>query len=163
MKIEAEIKSFSIVFLLSVFLIILSFDVSGQKKSDSEIVITIERTACFGSCPVYSAQVYSDGTVIYEGKDFVKVSGRKEHKISVENVKKLIKEFEDADYFSLKEEYQTDENGMSYTDQPTTTTSISVNDKHKKVVNYLGAPKKLRELEDKIDKIADLYKYIGPA
>ena len=134
----------------------------AQQKSDSEIIITIEREACFGSCPVYSAQIYVDGTVIYDGKDFVKVTGKKQHKISEAKVKELVKAFDQIKYFSLKDRYEADENGMSVTDQPTTTTSISLNGKQKKVVNYYCAPKQLEKLENTIDKIAGLYEYIGP-
>ena len=40
-----------------------------------EVVITLERTACFGVCPVYKLTVYGDGRVVYEGKRFVRVEG----------------------------------------------------------------------------------------
>ena len=56
----------------------------------------------------------------------------------------------------------TDENGMSVTDMPTTTTSICLNGKKKRVVNYYHAPRKLDELEDKIDSLAGLYSLLGP-
>ena len=134
----------------------------AQQKPTSEIIITIEREACFGSCPVYSAQIYADWTVIYDGKDFVKIIGKKQHKISEENLKKLIEAFEQVKFFSLKDRYDSDENGMSVTDQPTTTTTISLDGKKKKVVNYYCAPKELEKLEDTIDRIAGLHEYIGP-
>jgi hypothetical protein len=139
-----------------------NFNIQAQETSDSEIVITIERTACFGSCPVYSAQIYADGTIVYYGKDFVKITGRKQHKISEEKVEELIKAFEQVEYFSFKARYDSDGNGMSVTDQPTTTTSFSLNGEQKKVVNYYSAQKGLKTLEDKIDEIARLYEYIGP-
>ena len=136
----------------------------AQHKLDSEIIITIEREACFGSCPVYSAQIYADGTVVYDGEEFVKVKGKKQHIISRENLKKIIQAFEQIKYFSLKDKYASAENGMKGpTDLPTTTTSIFLNGKRKKVVNYFGAPKELDELENTIDKIAGLSEYIGAA
>ena len=149
--------------LSTLFVIVLNLSAVAQQKSDSKIIITIEKEACFGSCPVYSAQIYTDGTVLYEGKDFVKVTGKKQHKISEEKVKELVKAFEQIKYFSLKDKYESDENGMSVTDQPTTTTTISLNGKQKKVVNYYCAPKELEELENTIDRIAGLYEYISPA
>ena len=60
----------------------------------------------------------------------------------------------------MKNKYEFDENGMSFTDLPTTTTSISLNGKYKKVVNYYGTPKELNELENKIDEVAGLKKFI---
>lgn len=136
--------------------------VEGVQKCEGDILITIERGACFGTCPIYSAQIYADGTVVYVGKDNVKTTGERRFKISQDRIQALIKEFERIDYWSLKDKYETDENGMSVTDMPTTTTSICLNGKKKRVVNYYHAPRKLDELEDRIDSLAGLYSLLGP-
>ena len=149
-------------FLTALTLLSVCLSTSAQRKPDSEVVITIERGACFGSCPIYSAQIYADGTVIYRGVDFVKIKGNRRHRIPKDRVNELIKAFEQINYFSLKERYDTDENGRSVTDMPTTTTSISWNGKYKKVIDYYYSPKELVTLEDLIDKLAGLNKYIGP-
>ena len=164
MKLELKTKNYlsSVLFLLLIVTFAPYLSVQAQQKVDSEILITIERESCFGSCPAYSAQIYADGTVIYVGISDVKVTGKRQHKISETKVKELIAAFEKVNYFSLKDKYQSDENGMSMTDLPTTTTSISIKGKQKKVVNYYCAPKELSELEDFIDKAASLYEYIGP-
>jgi hypothetical protein len=148
--------------ILTLFLFMPPRRVEGSQKCEKDIVITIERTSCFGDCPVYSAQIHADGEVVYVGKRLVKEIGERRFKISQENLRRIIKEFERIDYFSLKDRYETDENGMSVTDLPTTTTSICLDGKKKTVVNYYNAPKKLFELEDKIDSLAGLYKYLGP-
>jgi hypothetical protein len=127
---------------------------SASNKCEHDIVITMVREVCFGACPVYSVQIYADGTVIYVGKENVREIGERRFKISAEKLRGLIKEFERIDFFSLRDRYDIDENGMSVTDQPTTTTSICLNGKKKKVVDYCYAPKELVELEDKIDTIA---------
>jgi hypothetical protein len=150
----------SVVLALSLFVPHPKAEVS--QKCEKDIVITIQRSACFGNCPIYSAQIYADGAVVYVGDEFVKEKGERRFKIPQENIQKLIKEFERIDYFSLKDKYDADENGMSVTDLPTTITSICLDGKTKRVVNYYGAPKKLFELEDKIDNLAGLYKYLGP-
>lgn len=134
----------------------------AQKEADSEILITIKRETCLGGCPSYSAQIYADGTVVYRGDDFVKVKGERRHKVAETKVLELVKAFERIDYFSLKDKYEVDANGRSVTDQPRTTTSISLNGRYKKVVDYYCAPKELVALEDLIDKLAGLYEYIGP-
>src|SRR5438067_949141 len=84
---------------------------TAQKKSASETLITIKREACFGSCPVYSAEIHNDGTVVYVGEENVKVKGEQRHKISGDRVKELIMAFERIKYFSLKDKYEVDENG----------------------------------------------------
>jgi|SRR5215213_2250816 len=135
--------------------------VAFQECNDN-IVITIEREGCFGDCPAYSARIYSDGTVVYVGRSDVKEVGERRSEISQKGIQELIKEFQRINYFDLKDRYETDENGMSVTDQPRTTTSICLNGKKKTVVNYLFAPKELDALEDKIDNLAGLYKFLGP-
>lgn len=147
---------------LTLTLLLIFPSVVAQKKSHASILITIKREACFGSCPIYSAQIYNDGTVVYVGEEYVKVKGEWRHKISQDRVDELMKAFERIRYFSLKDRYEVDETGRSVTDQPTTTTSFSLNGKQKKVVDYYCAPKELVELEGLIDKLAGLYAYIGP-
>jgi hypothetical protein len=77
----------------------------AQIASDRKVLITIDRKSCFGSCPVYSAQIFTDGSVVYKGEAFVKVEGERTHKIGEVLLKKLVKAFQEIDYFSLKDEY----------------------------------------------------------
>jgi hypothetical protein len=134
----------------------------AQIKPDSQPVITIKRETSLGCSPDYSAEIYRDGTVVYHGVTCVKVVGDKRHKISADAVDQLIKAFDRANYFSFKDAYEFDEHGISYTDLARTTTSISIDGKHKQVVDYLSPPKKLVALEGAIEKLAALYQYIGP-
>lgn len=126
-----------------------------------EILITIERTGCEGICPVYSAEIYSDGTVIYRGEHFVKFAGEKRYKISEDKLEKIISEFNRINYFSLKNKYETDEFGICITCQPTTITSINTGGRRKKIINYYGAPGSLDRLANKIDKLSGLSELIG--
>ena len=141
---------------------LLSLGAIAQSKPDSQPVITIKRETSLGCSPDYSAAIYRDGTVVYHGVACVKVVGDKRHKISADAVDQLIKAFDQANYFSFKDAYEFDEHGTSYTDLARTTTSISINGKHKQVVDYLNPPKKLVGLEAAIEKLAALYQYIGP-
>lgn len=124
-----------------------------------DVVITLERTACFGTCPVYTLVIYGSGTVIYEGEDFVKIKGKQETTISQEEIKQLISEFETVDYFSLNDSYTE----RTITDAETVTTSITIDGKTKTIEHYHGdfsAPKQLTELEDKIDVIVNSNQWI---
>jgi hypothetical protein len=150
----------SVTVLVLVMLSLCSTVIAQNQRS--QILITIKRQACFGSCPIYSAEIYSDGTVVYHGEDFVKVRGEQRHTITMDRLAELVKAFQRANYFSLKDRYEVDEKGHSMTDLPRTTTSISLNGKTKKVIDYYCPPKELVALEDLIDKLAGLYEYIGP-
>ena len=41
-----------------------------EESSKDQVVtkITLERTACFGSCPVYKVTIFNDGTVRYKSR-----------------------------------------------------------------------------------------------
>lgn len=43
----------------------IQFQVVSYTGSENDIVITLKRTPCFGDCPVYSLEIYSDGLVIF--------------------------------------------------------------------------------------------------
>ena len=116
---------------------------------------TLERTACFGTCPVYKLTISGDGKIIYEGTRFVNVTGIQTSQISQDKIKDLVDEFYNINYFALNDKYDA-----LITDMPTTITSITIDGRTKKVINYYGAPKKLNELENKIDEITDSKKWV---
>jgi hypothetical protein len=120
----------------------------------SDLVIRMERTRCFGTCPAYSLTIHGDGVVIYEGIDFVEVKGKQESKLSQEQVKALVDEFYKIDFFGLEDSYTA-----SIIDLPSTTTSITIAGNTKSVYNYYGAPEKLIELENKIDEITNVQQW----
>ncbi len=123
-------------------------------------VITLDRTACFGYCPDYSLIIHSDGRVIYKGRSYVRVIGKREGAISPEDFKKLADEFYKIDYFTLKDVYDT-----NFEDVPAITTSITIDGKTKKVINKYVAEElpdeiiKLNELQNNIDKAANTEKW----
>jgi len=144
------------IIFLPVILVCSPQRIEGLQKC-GDVMITIERESCFGGCPVYAARIHTDGSVVYVGVRFVKEIGERRFKISQQRIRELIQAFEEINYFSLKNTY-----GMSGTDLPTTTTSICLKGKRKKVVNYYFAPpKELERLEDKIEELADLRGFIG--
>lgn len=141
----------------------------SETELTKDVEITLERSVCFGSCPDYKLTISGDGTVVFEGREFVKTKGTIKSKISPEKVRQIIKEFENADYFSLKDKYQTEADGCpeTWTDNPTAITSITINGKSKSIIHYYGCqeknsiyPKALTELESKIDEIVETKQWI---
>ena len=117
-----------------------------------DVVITLERTVCFGVCPEYKLTIYGNGTVVYEGRRFVRIEGKRTTTIGEDKVKQLLSEFERIDYFSLDDSYEE----FMATDMPSAYTSLTIDGKTKTVRHYHGdfsAPEELTELEDKIDEV----------
>jgi hypothetical protein len=126
----------------------------------SDLVITMERTACHGTCPIYKLAISGDGTVSYEGQDFVQVKGEQTASLSPAQIQDLVTAFEQANFFKF-----TDYTHEDTTDSPSVITSITRNGKTKTVNHYYGdnsAPQELFDLESKIDEITNSKQWTGP-
>ena len=156
-------KNYLLVFTFSVVVISSLTGCTGNyinsQPDYNDLVITLERTPCHGFCPVYKLTIDDDGTVVYEGKDFVSTKDREETAISQDKVDQLVQEFKKIDYFSLNDEYTT----RIITDAPSVITSITLDGKTKTIEHYHGdfsAPEELTELEDRIDEIVNSEQWI---
>lgn len=124
-----------------------------------DVTIILERTACFGTCPIYQLTITGDGTVMYDGRDFVLVKGAQTSQISRAQVQELIAAFEQADFMSL-----TDYMEQQVTDLPYAITSITRGGQSKTVHHYYGdsrAPQQLTDLESTIDQITNSKQWTG--
>ena len=142
-----------------------------QQPIPDDTLITIKRSICYGTCPDYTVTIAADGTVTFEGREFVKTKGVAKATITREALRQLIEAFENSKYFSLNDSYRTKKDGCPevWTDADTVTTSIRINGKTKSISHYHGCeddqgrstyPKGLTQLEDQIDKIAGTKQWI---
>jgi len=130
-------------------------------------VITLERSACFGACPVYKLTIYDDGKVEYEGHEWVKRKGKAQGQITKEALEKLVGEFEKIDYFNLDYFYHNEGKNCPtlWSDHPTAVTSLEWKGKKKKISHYHGCKgttvlAQLTALEDKIDDVVNSAQWI---
>ena len=140
----------SIIILVACFL---AADGRAEAKTNK---ISLERTACFGTCPVYKLTVYSDGKVEYEGKDHVKEKGSRSSKIEEKLFLRLMKKVDEIGFFKLNDRYEG-----RITDLPTRITTVTKGDVSKTVRNYYGGPKDLYDLEQLIDEVTNSAQWTG--
>ena len=140
---------------------------SRPTQSGSDDSITLERTACFGTCPIYAVTINSDGAVTFNGERFVKTVGIAQDRIDKAAFRELVREFEKIDYFSLPDDFTPGSKVCPnmVTDMPSADTSIRLNGKTKSVAHYQGCGKSavldnLTALENKIDEVAGTAKWI---
>src|SRR6266550_2811445 len=142
-----------------------------QKSIPNDTFITLERSGCYGTFPIYKLAISADGTVTFEGRQFVKVKGIVKGNISLEKLRQLIAQFDKAKYFSLHDKYETAKDGCPdiWTDMPTAITSIRINRRVKSISHYHGCqidpgqspyPKRLTVLENQIDDIVGTQQWI---
>lgn len=123
-----------------------------KPNSLGDVIITLERTICCGRCPVYKLTIFGDGAVVYNGLEFVAITGRHAANINKDKIRRLISAFKKAGFFSLNNSYVE----FLGIEDPFAITSLTINGKKKRVRHYLGdrnAPHQLKILEDEIDKI----------
>ena len=140
------------------------------------VAITLERTECFGSCPAYKATVYGDGRVQFTAdknpfgtagaaherfaySEGVLLRGSHEDRVAPEAVAALIKQFQAADFWHLKDAYQA-----SITDFPAQLLTIVTGDLKKTVVDYAGIyagmPQIVSDLEKAVDQLAGTDRWV---
>lgn len=132
-----------------------------------ETVISLQRhSGGFGVAPAYKLSIDGDGAVTFEGETNTKRKGTATGRISPDDVRRLIAEFEKVGYFSLADRYVHRENCPQYfDDSPAVVTSLTTGGRSKKVVHNTGCKgtetlDKLTALENMIDEVAGAKQWI---
>ncbi|HEY4156937.1 MAG TPA: DUF6438 domain-containing protein [Polyangiaceae bacterium] len=126
-----------------------------------ELLATLERSGCFGECPVYRLSVYRDGTVVYLGTRWVKVLGRQQYNISAERVAALEGAFARSGFMQMP-----DYDRVEGTDDDWAHLSYRRGSFMHRVRHYHGdqsAPPLLSTLEDDFDRAAESGRFVGGA
>lgn len=95
----------------------------------SDFSALLARSACRGSCPVYSLKVSANGSVHYNGMRHVLAEGHFQTSISTEEVAELYRVVVENDFFDLKDSYNTE----GVLDLPTVTVTITLNGQRKSI------------------------------
>jgi hypothetical protein len=143
-----------------------SASAATDSAATDSAVLTLERTPCFGACPVYRVTVSADGTVHFQGKSFVSHPGSALAQIPKARMDSLIAELDAGGYFRFDERYVPGSPacGNAATDLPTVTTSVTLGGRTKRIEHYRGcsaAPLSLSRLEDRIDEVLNTGRWVG--
>ena len=137
-----------------------------------DLKIKLQRYPCMGTCPCYDVTLYGTGEVIYNGGYFVKELGERKDEVDLLDLLDLFKYAVEVGFFEMQANYEYtpfiffDENFLvndhpyELTDQPSCEMTIETGKQSKSVLNYLGAPKRLITLENKIEKLANTKRWV---
>lgn len=146
---------------------------------ENELKITLQRTACLGSCPDYTVTIDGQGNVVFrsQGENFpgefevhrsfssndgILVSGVHTDKVEPGVVAELLERFREARFFSLKDEYRA-----RITDNPAYILTIDTGTASKTVVDYVGErvgmPRVVTELQEVVDQAAGSARWVDGA
>lgn len=141
---------------------------ADQQLSDAAAgpAISLERTPCFGGCPVYIISVSPSGQVTYEGRANVRDSGTAIAQVPKQRVDTLLIELERAGYFGFASRYALSEPacGRYVTDLPTAISSATLGARTKRIEHDYGcggAPAALAVLENRIDEVLGSGQWTG--
>ncbi|MDP3158092.1 MAG: DUF6438 domain-containing protein [Archangium sp.] len=121
--------------------------VEAAVTTTPEALVSLERTACYGACPIYAVSVLSDGTTRFRGERHVKVTEPVEVKLEPAALAKLKAAFETSGF-----EKWPDYTRTNVSDMP----SVVLTYKGHTVRHNRGdekAPPELTALEDEVDAI----------
>jgi hypothetical protein len=125
----------------------------------ARVAITLERTACFGSCPSYVVTLRGDGSVEFAARAYTIMDGTHRYAVPPEQVRALVDKFRAADFWSLDSDYSA-----PVTDLPTERLVFDTGSQRKTVTDYagtmIGMPEIVRTLEEEVDKAADTARWV---
>jgi|GEM_PF-1294062 len=129
--------------------------VAPAEEAEAPVVV-FKRTTCLGPCPVYSANVFADGRVEYEGQRNVGVVGKKEFTLPITTVAEMLRLSQEAHFDQLKDVYT-----KGATDLPSTIVAVLLPSGQMKAVSVEeGAPEELmgfiNYLRAQLDPLAGL-------
>ena len=133
---------------------------------ESLLAISLERTPCFGSCPVYRVTISRGGMVRFQGTRFVGHVGADSAQIAKEAVDSLLADFDRGGFYDFEEQYVSGAPGCGLyaTDLPSANTAVNDGSRDKRVQHDRGcseAPQALSALEDRIDEVAGTARWVA--
>jgi hypothetical protein len=118
------------------------------KKDHKTLLYELETTSCYGTCPVYKMQIYTDGYVKLEGKEHLDLIGQFESSLSNEELDNLKEEFVKVSFFDLKNSYTS-----NFSDLQTKYITWYKDGQSKQIMAYDNIPKDLKALIKQLENL----------
>ena len=126
------------------------------KQLSDSIFLYIEKTPCYGKCPTYSAYIYPNGDILFDGKRFVNKEGMHKGKLTIEDINALKTKIQEVNYFEFNDIYDS-----SVTDLPSTYTMINLEGRRKVIKSRHNVPETLRNFEKYINQLVLSYSWLS--
>lgn len=140
---------------------------SQQRQVPPDTLIVLDRGACEQRCAVYRLVVFADGTVIYEGRYFVRRAGIIRSSIPPEALARLLASLDAGGFFSMEDNYGYGNKEHCDALEPGEATAIltvSSGGRSKTILHSHGcsgkASSRLTGLEDDVDRAVGTARWI---
>lgn len=116
-----------------------------------EKMITLQKTACFGTCPVYTLDIYSNQEVNLMAEQFVGVGqGVFQLRLTQSEYDQIIEQFKRSEFFGFENRYRA-----QVSDLPTIFLTFSDGSRSKTIELYGAGPAALHQLVDSLQNMVD--------
>ena len=152
---------------------LLSFISTGLMANPSAAdAFSMETTACFGTCPAYRVDVFSDGVIVFKGDAHTKLVGTYRLPSNPELFQRILRLLDENSFQKLRDDYgwvgEGEESPCSeeWTDHPSTVLSLQFASNLKTVHHYHGCKgfdreEELEALEKTLFELIGLSDYVG--
>lgn len=130
---------------------------NSQSKSEITEVLTLEKTECFGQCPIYKFSIYSDLTCKISPTRFAIVKSLSQSTVSQSEIDEILEFAKQIKFWSLEDEYDN----KSVSDLPATILTINNNNQSKTIRSRANIPILLGKLNKKVSDIAENREWIS--
>lgn len=137
--------------LLFSLLLLIESKAWSQENTAAPLVLSLERTTCYGRCPYYSVKIYADGLAVYEGRKNVILLGKYTTRVPPSLIQQLLEKAAAIDYAHLHTKYPVE--GLGIIDFPVCISSVRQNGILKTIYNRNDAPPALISYEQLFDEL----------
>lgn len=114
-------------------------------KIQPYLLASLKKTPCYGNCPAFEAQLFSDGRMVYRGNENTSRIGLFEARTTASEIQALLNQARELRYFEHQSRYPT--KGKLIQDLPMTVTFVKDRIKENEVRNNYFSPESLKEFE----------------
>ncbi len=130
-------------------------------EKESAPLLHYIRGACFGHCPVYGIDVYSDGRLVFDGKMFTKRKGKYMGQLSGEELAELIQRIGKTGFDTLSPIYP-EEKTLYIPDLPNKEITVQLAGNYHKVIDNHSAPEILKQFEKWVENTLRYHPSLKP-
>jgi hypothetical protein len=156
----------------NLILSLLFFTFNGFASPISTDVFSLSTTSCFGTCPAYEVNVFSDGVIVFNGEAHTKVEGVYRLPNDPDLFQKILSLLDDSVFQKFRENYGWTGEGEEspckeeWTDHPSTVLSMQYANSKKTIYHYHGCKgfnreEELEALEKALFELIGLKSYVG--
>ncbi|MFT7588872.1 MAG: hypothetical protein ACI959_001085 [Limisphaerales bacterium] len=133
-------------------------DISDEITIGTELIFRIQRYPCFGTCPVFTMEIYGNGIVKYTGKSNTDRIGDWEARIPTEQIEAIIEQSRKTGFFQLKDTYPSGD--QSIADLPSARVYLRDNNKEYTILNRNFANPNVDGEDLELQKLIDFERFV---